>query len=134
MDIITTAIIAALAALSKDAINDSYNALKSALKKKFGSDSDVVDAVERLEKKPDSKGRQATLQEEIEIAKVIHDAEIVELAQVLLNKLQAQTGGQQIIQQTISNVKYAATSGTETASIDLSKLSGPHGSGGGVDD
>jgi hypothetical protein len=34
MDVITTAIIAALAALSKDAIADSYNALKSALKNK----------------------------------------------------------------------------------------------------
>ena len=35
MDQITTAIVAALAGLSKDAIKDSYNALKSALKKKF---------------------------------------------------------------------------------------------------
>lgn len=98
MDIITTAIIAALAALSKDAINDSYNALKSALKKKFGSNSDVVDAVEGLEKKPDSKGRQATLQEEIESAKVNDDAEIVQLAQDLLNKLKDEPGGQQINQ------------------------------------
>ena len=97
MDIITTAIIAALAALSKDAINDSYNALKSALKKKFGSNSDVVDAVEGLEKKPDSKGRQVTLQEEIENAKVNDDAEIVQLAQNLLNRLKDEPGGQQII-------------------------------------
>ncbi|MEO0928826.1 MAG: hypothetical protein AAFY63_23565, partial [Cyanobacteria bacterium J06643_13] len=76
MDIITTAIIAALAGLSKDAINDSYKALKSALKQKFGSKSDVVDAVEGLEKKPDSKGRQTTLQEEIESSQVNEDSEI----------------------------------------------------------
>ena len=117
MDIITTAIIAALAGLSKDAVNDSYKALKSALKKKFGSDSDVVDAVEGLEKKPDSKGRRATLQEEIENSKVNEDSEIVQLAQDLLNQLQEQPSGQQVIQQTVSNVKYAATSGTGTASI-----------------
>ena len=117
MDIITTAIIAAIAGLSKDAINDSYKALKSALKKKFGSNSDVVDAVEGLEKKPDSKGRRATLQEEIENSKVNGDSEIVQLAQDLLNKLQEQPQGQQVIQQTVSNVKYAATSGTGTASI-----------------
>lgn len=117
MDIITSAIIAALAALSKDAINDSYKELKSALKKKFGSESDVVDAVEGLEKKPDSKGRQATLQEEIEHTKVNEDSEIVQLAQDLLNKLQDQPQGQQVIQQTVSNVKYAATSGSGTASI-----------------
>ena len=117
MDIITTAIIAAIAGLSKDAINDSYKALKSALKKKFGSNSDVVDAVEGLEKKPDSKGRRATLQEEIENSQVNGDSEIVQLAQDLLNKLQEQPQGQQVIQQTVSNVKYAATSGTGTASI-----------------
>lgn len=116
MDIITAAIIAALAGLSKDAINDSYKALKSALKKKFGS-GDVVDAVERLEKKPNSKGRRATLQEEIKNSQVNEDLEIVELAQDLLNKLQEQPQGQQVIQQTVSNVKYAATSGTGTASI-----------------
>ena len=90
MDVITTAIIAALAAVSTDAIKDSYNALKSALKKKFGSESEVVDAVEGLEKKPDSKGRQATLQEEIENAKVNDDIEIVKLAQELLKQLEPQ--------------------------------------------
>ena len=90
MDTITTAIIAALANLSKDAIKDSYNALKSALKKKFGSESEVVDAVEGLEKKPDSKGRQATLQEEIENAKVNDDIEIVQLAQELLKQLESE--------------------------------------------
>lgn len=111
MDIITTAIIAALAALSKDAIYDSYNALKSTLKKKFGSESDVADAVERLEKKPDSKGRQATLQEEIENAKVNHDAEIVQLAKDLLDKLQDQPGGQQRISQTQTNTASGNTIG-----------------------
>ena len=90
MDVITTAIIAGLAGLSKDAIKDSYNALKAALKKKFGSDSEVVNAVEGLEKKPDSKGRQTTLQEEIENAKVNDNAEIVQLAQELLKQLESE--------------------------------------------
>ena len=89
MDVITTAIIAALADLGKDAIKDSYNALKSALKKKFSSESEVVNAVEGLEKKPDSKGRQTTLQEEIENAKVNNDVEIVQLAQELLKQLES---------------------------------------------
>ncbi len=46
IDPITTAIIAALANLSKDAIKDGYGALKAALKKKFGAESDLVDAVD----------------------------------------------------------------------------------------
>ena len=109
MDVITTAIIAALAGLSKDAIKDSYNALKSAFKKKFGSESDLVDAVDKLEKKPDSGGRKATLQEEIENAKVNDDAEIVQLAQDLLNKLKDEPGGQQIINQTQTNTASGNT-------------------------
>ncbi len=111
MDVITTAIIAALAALSKDAIKDSYNTLKSALKKKFASNSDIIDAVEELEKKPDSKGRQTTLQEEIENAKVNDDAEIVQLAQDLLNKLTDEPDGQQIINQTQTNTASGNTIG-----------------------
>ena len=84
MDVITTAILAALANLSKDAIKDSYNALKNALKKKFGSESDLVDAVNKLEKKPDSEGRKATFLEEAEAAKVNDEPEILQLAQDLL--------------------------------------------------
>ena len=111
MDVITTAIIAALAGLSKDAVKDSYNALKAALKKKFGSESEVVDAVKGLEKKPDSKGRQATLQEEIENAKVNDEVEIVQLAQDLLDKIKEQPGGQQIINQTQTNEVSGVTVG-----------------------
>ena len=117
MDVITTAIIAALATLTKDVINDSYKALKSALKEKFGSDSNIVKSVEELENQPDSKGRQIVLQEEIENAKANDDATITQLAEALLHQLQEQPEGKQIIQQNISNVKYAATSGTGTAII-----------------
>ncbi len=119
MDVITTAIIAALAALSKDAIKDSYNALKSALKNNFGSESEVVEAVEGLEKKPDSKGRQATLQEEIENAKVNDDIEIIQLAQDLLNKLKDEPGGQQIINQTQTNT---ASGNTVTGDFNFSPV------------
>lgn len=118
MDAITTAIVTGLAIpVAKDAIADAYAALKAGLKKKFGAQSDVVNAVEQLEKKPDSEGRKATLQEEVENAKVNDDPEIVKLAQDLLSKLKEQPGGQQVITQNISNVKYAATSGSGNASI-----------------
>ncbi|MBD2473077.1 hypothetical protein [Nostoc sp. FACHB-145] len=117
MDPITTAIVASVANLSKDVIKDSYGALKATLKKKFGEKSDLVNAVDGLEKKPDSEGRKATVQEEVEIAKANDDPELLKLAQDLLSQLKEQPGGQQVINQTISNVKYAATSGTGTASI-----------------
>ena len=103
MDVITTAIIAGLAAMSKDAIKDSYNALKSALEKKFGSERNVVNAVEGLEENPNSEVRKAVLQEEVENAKANDDAEIVRLAQDLLNKLKDKPGGQQIVNQAQTN-------------------------------
>jgi len=118
MDPITLAIVTGLAIpTAKDVIKDGYEALKAVLKKKFGPESDVVDAVEKLEKKPDSEARKATVQEEVEIAKVNDDPEIVKLAQDLLNQLKEQPGGQQVINQNVSNVKYAATSGSGNANI-----------------
>jgi beta-phosphoglucomutase-like phosphatase (HAD superfamily) len=118
MDPITTAIVTAVGTgLAKDVIKHSYEALKAALKKKSGSESDLVDAVDKLEKKPDSEARKATIQEEVEIAKVNDDPEILKLAQDLLDKVKEQPDGQQVITQNISNVKYAATSGSGNASI-----------------
>ncbi len=117
MDPITTAIVAAIAAVGSSAIKDSYSALKALLKKKFGEKSDLVEAVNKLEAKPQSEARKATVQEEVEAVKASDDPEIVQLAQSLLEKLKEYPEGQQVINQTISNVKYAATSGTGTASI-----------------
>lgn len=115
--IITTAIVTALANLSKEAIKDSYGALKAALQNKFGEKKDLVDAVNKLEEQPDSKARKALLEEEVDKAKVNDDPEILKLAQALLDKIKEQPGGQQVITQTISHVKYAATSGSGNASI-----------------
>ena len=93
----------ALADVGKDAIGECYGTLKATLKKKFGDQSDLVDAVDQLEKKPDSEGRKAMLQEEFEIAKVNDDPELIRLAQDLLDKIKEQPGGQQAINQTQTN-------------------------------
>jgi disulfide oxidoreductase YuzD len=110
MDPITTAILTtAGTGLVTSVIKDSYEALKAALKKKFGSNSDLVDAVEKLEKKPDSEARKAIVQEELEIAKVNDDPELVGLAQALLDQLKEQPGGQEIISQTQTNTVSGVT-------------------------
>ncbi len=90
MDVITTAIVSALANQSKDAVKDLYNGLKGALKNKFGSESDLVEAVDKLEKNPDREDRQATVKTEVEIAKVNDDQDLVKLARDLLEKIQQQ--------------------------------------------
>ena len=73
------------------------------LKKKFGAESDLIDAIEKLEKSPDRDDRKATLKTEIEIAKVNNDSEILQLAQDLIDKLKEQPGGQAAIDQTQNN-------------------------------
>jgi hypothetical protein len=118
MDPVTTAIAAAvLTDLSKDTVKGSYKVLKDALKKRFGAESDLADAVDKLEKKPISEGRKATVQEEVSLGKVNDDPELIKLAQDLLKELEAHPNAQVIINQNISNVKYAATSGTGPSSI-----------------
>ena len=100
MDPITTAIVAALAAgataglteTTKKAVGDAYDALKARFKDKFGSESELSDAVARMEAKPDSAGRKTTLQEEVQAAKADQDQDLLALAKVLSETIQNQTG------------------------------------------
>ena len=105
MDPITAAIVAALAAgvaagateVGKKVIVDAYDALKAALKKKFGADSDLAEAVEKLEKKPDSAGRQETLKEEVEAAQAANDPQLQQLAQALIEALKSTPEGEKAV-------------------------------------
>ncbi len=102
MDPITLAITVALGNLGVKVINDAYDALKVALQHKFGADSDLVDAVEKLEKKPDSEPRQGVLKEEVESTEADKDAKIVKAAEALLEAVKSQPGGEETVQQIIN--------------------------------
>ena len=96
MEPITTAIVAALAAgaaaggteVGKNALVDAYNGLKGLLTKKFGKKKALPDAVEALEKSPDSQGRQMVLDEEVQNALVHEDPEALQAARTLLAAVQ----------------------------------------------
>ena len=107
MDPITfTAIVAALSAgvatgvgkVVESAVVDAYQGLKATLRRRFGDDSDVVEAVDKLEQKPDSEARKALLQEEVEAAGVDRDPEVRKAAQDLLDRVEAQPNGEQHVQ------------------------------------
>lgn len=101
MDPITTAIVAALSAgaisglteTSKTAITDAYARLKDLLTRKCGAKSDVVHALEQVELKPASAGRQATLGEELAAAHAEQDQEILAAAHHVLTLIQPQQAG-----------------------------------------
>jgi len=100
MDPISMALIGALASgvakgvgeASKSLIPDAYKALKAAIQKKLGADSDAVTALESVEKKPDSKARQAVLSEEITTAGLDKDPDLLKLAQALAEALKSAGG------------------------------------------
>ena len=87
-----SAIVAALAAgataafkdTASEAVKDAYGAVKSLIKKQFGS----VD-VEQLEKNPESAGRQATVKEELEATDAASSKELLAAAQALLEKIES---------------------------------------------
>lgn len=126
MDPVTTAIVAALATgvasgmtkFGESVIVDAYEALKTALKQKFGVDSNLAEAVNNLENKPDSAGRKETLREEVISAKADQDPDVLKAAQALLDQLKAQPDGEQHIQTAIGNyIAQADRGGVATVSV-----------------
>jgi hypothetical protein len=105
MDPITGAIVAALAAgvlggateVGKKVVVDAYEALKAAIKKKYGEDSKVVQAVADVEEEPDFKPNQDALAGRVEQTQAAQDPDLVKLAQSLLDALKETPQGQQAV-------------------------------------
>jgi len=69
------------------AIKDGYAALKALIIRKLGgapNSEDASDAIEKVEKKPENAPRHDVLKDELKIARVDEDAEILKLATSLL--------------------------------------------------
>lgn len=123
MDPLTLAIIGAVSAgavsglteVGKTAITDAYEGLKSLIKQKFGSDSGIVEAVDKLEKKPDSAGWQETLGDEVKNAGADRDSELTAAAEALLSKIKELPGGEQNIQTIVGNYNAQADRGSKAS-------------------
>ncbi|WP_339137839.1 MAG: hypothetical protein WGN25_06790 [Candidatus Electrothrix sp. GW3-4] len=102
MDIITAAIAGALANLGAAAVQKGYGKLKAVMQRKFGADSDVVQATEKLEQKPEAQGRKLMLQEELVAAAADKDAELIKAAEELLAEVKKQPGGEAFVQQVVN--------------------------------
>jgi hypothetical protein len=117
MDPITTAVLAAAAAgaasgateVGKQVLVDSYNGLKGLIASKFGKDSDVADAVIRLEKEPDSQARRALLAEEVTKSGADKDDEVRAAAEKVQAEVQQEPNAQQIFNAINSNVGVMGT-------------------------
>lgn len=89
--LIVSAIVAGVTAgatdVAKTAVKDTYNLFMNRLKKKFTGKEDVQEALAGVEKKPESKARQAVLEEEMAGLDIANDEELLKLAQAVLEKL-----------------------------------------------
>jgi len=101
MDPITLAITAALANLSQDLIRDAYTAFKAALQDKYGVNSELVEAVDKLEEKPESRARQALLQEEVAGSGAGQDPDLLQMANTLIEQLKELSAGKVDITQDV---------------------------------
>lgn len=127
MDPITTAIIAAAAAgvassageVSKQAVLDAYNGLKTLIQRKFGTDSDLAEAVEKVELKPDSQARQALLQEEVAAAQADEDPELQEAAQTVLAQMKQEPQLANYVQQIAAGNYIAQASHGGSATVNV---------------
>ncbi|MBD2095943.1 hypothetical protein H6F90_12370 [Trichocoleus sp. FACHB-591] len=113
--IILAALVAGAGKAAGDAAPDAYKGLKALIQKKFAGKPVAEAMLEEHEKDPETYA--APLKKNLVEAGADEDEEILKAAQELLNQVKEQPGGQQIINQTVSNVKYAATSGSGNASI-----------------
>ena len=126
MEPVTTAIVAAIAAgvvrgaggVGEGLLGDAYAALKALLLRKFGG-SDLANAVDELEARPESVARQQVLAEEVAGSGADRDPELLAAAKALLEKLEAQPGGAAHVQHAVGNyIAQADRAGHAEVNVD----------------
>ena len=119
LSLIVAALTAGAAAAAKDtagaAIKDGYQELKTLLQRKLAGNQAATVVLEEHAKDPDTFD--APLRKKLAEAAIDQDPEIRQAAQMLLEQAKAVPGATTVITQTISNVNYAATSGSGDATI-----------------
>ena len=119
LSLIVAALATGAATAAKDtagaAIKDGYQGLKALIQKKLAGNQAATVVLQEHEKDPDTFD--APLKKKLAEAAVDQDSEILLAAETLLEQARALPGATQVITQRISNVKYAATSGSGDASI-----------------
>jgi hypothetical protein len=96
MEILLTAIVAAVAKVEVQEVKFNYEKLKTKIQEKLGKDNEVKKAMDEIEKKPTSHARVEVLKEEIQSKALENDAEITVLAKALLEIINEQQPGDEM--------------------------------------
>lgn len=111
MSAIATTAADSLKEVGKKAVLDSYEALKKAIKTKFGRDNKVSKAIAELEDNPESKGRQMVLAETLEEETADQDPALIHIVKQLIQALAETTAGRQTLQKYNIDAKEAQIGG-----------------------
>jgi hypothetical protein len=111
MDPLSAAIIAAVMAglakgageVSQKVLVDGYGRLKALLARRFGDRSEVVQAVQGLEARPDSAARRDLVVEEVQRSGAGNDEELLTAARDLLARIQEDPARSASVQQAIGS-------------------------------
>jgi hypothetical protein len=111
MDPISAAIIASVIAglvkgtgdVAQKVLVDGYGRLKGLLARRFGDQSEVVEAVQGLEARPDSAARRELVVEEVQRSGADSDEELLKVARDLLARIQQDPGIGSSVQQAIGS-------------------------------
>lgn len=87
MDPITTAIVAALPALAADTIKSAYEGLKAVIRRKWGDEAQLTNAISALEKDPKSKAQAAVVTEKLEKVQASGDTEVAQALHTLVEEM-----------------------------------------------
>jgi hypothetical protein len=118
---ITTALVAALTKLAEPAVKDSYEALRTLIKTKFGAQSKVAVAVEDVEERPESDARKGMLQERLVESGAAEDEELLRAARELIERIEAQPGGKEAVRNVVTQTVQGSGnifSGTGDVNVD----------------
>jgi ElaB/YqjD/DUF883 family membrane-anchored ribosome-binding protein len=98
MDPISRAITAALAAgATAGPAADAYQALQAAIQRKHGPHSDLAQAVDKLQQRPNSAGWKEELATQVRVTHAAQDPQLLSLAQDLIAALKETPAGQQAL-------------------------------------
>lgn len=126
---IVAAVLGGVAALAgkvaSKAVEDAYGALKGLLVRKLGDKPDAVEALAKLEARPDREDRKATVAEELKEAKVADDPDLLQAArrlQAALDQLPAE--GRAHVQHAVGSY-IALASGGSNATVNVGREPSP---------
>lgn len=119
LDALTIGALTGVSDTAKQAIEDGYGGFKRLLSQKLGTGSQVVEAIDALEQKPDSQDCQKGLLDQLTAENAGNDSELLKAAQMLREQVKTLLGGERHVRQEAHGTGIAQAAGSGNASVHM---------------